>query len=165
MFSSAKNAIHKVPASDIEALKSGLMGMFEKKRMAGFYKALEKMNLEDPKTWGDFDLKNKTMAELYKKYGLEENTVDFLGHAVALERDDGYLSRAAIETLPKMKLYADSMGKYGSSPFLYPVYGLGGLPESFSRLCAIHGGTYMLNTPVDDIIMDGGKVVGIKSGD
>jgi len=64
-----------------------------------------------------------------------------------------------------MKLYNDSMGKYGASPFLYPVYGLGGLPESFSRLCAIHGGTYMLNTPVDEIIMESGKAVGVKSGD
>lgn len=57
------------------------------------------------------------------------------------------------------------MGKYGLSPFLYPVYGLGGLPESFSRLCAIHGGTYMLNTPVDEILFESGKVVGVKSGD
>lgn len=56
------------------------------------------------------------------------------------------------------------MGKYGMSPFLYPVYGLGGLPESFSRLCAIHGGTYMLNTPVDEVVIESGKVVGIKSG-
>jgi len=91
MFSSAKNAIHKVPASDVEALKSGLMGLFEKKRLVNFYKALEKINLEDTKTWPDFDLKNKSMAELFKKYSLEENTIDFLGHAVALERDDGYL--------------------------------------------------------------------------
>jgi len=165
MFSSAKNAIFKVPASDVEALKSGLMGIFEKKRMANFYKALEKVNIEDPKTWNDFDLKNKTCAELYKKYSLEENTIDFLGHAVALERDDNYLKQPAIATIPKMKLYADSMGKYGSSPFLYPVYGLGGLPESFSRLCAIHGGTYMLNTPVDEVLMESGKVVGIRSGE
>ena len=58
----------------------------------------------------------------------------------------------------------ESLGKYGDSPFLYPVYGLGGLPESFSRLCAIHGGTYMLNTKVDEILFQDGKVVGIKSG-
>jgi Rab GDP dissociation inhibitor len=56
------------------------------------------------------------------------------------------------------------MGKYGLSPFLYPVYGLGGLPESFSRLCAIHGGTYMLNTPVDGLIFEEGQVVGVRSG-
>ena len=50
-----------------------------------------------------------------------------------------------METIKKMSLYLESVGKYGDSPFLYPVYGLGGIPESFSRLCAIHGGTYMLN--------------------
>ena len=64
-----------------------------------------------------------------------------------------------------MSLYMDSVGRYGDSPFLYPIYGLGGLPEAFSRLCAIHGGTYMLNTEVNEILMEGGKVVGIKSGD
>lgn len=64
-----------------------------------------------------------------------------------------------------MKLYVESLGKYGDSPFLYPIYGLGGIPESFSRLCAIHGGTYMLNTNVDEILMEGGKVTGIRSGE
>lgn len=50
---------------------------------------------------------------------------------------------------------------------MYPIYGLGGLPEAFSRLCAIHGGTYMLNTSVDEILFDEetGKVTGIKSGE
>jgi Rab GDP dissociation inhibitor len=33
-----------------------------------------------------------------------------------------------------------SMGRYGDSPFLYPVYGLAGIPEGFSRMCAINGG-------------------------
>jgi Rab GDP dissociation inhibitor len=64
-----------------------------------------------------------------------------------------------------MSLYMESLGKYGDSPFLYPIYGLGGLPESFSRLCAIHGGTYMLNTKVDEILFNAeGKVSGIRSG-
>jgi len=64
-----------------------------------------------------------------------------------------------------MRLYIESLGKYGDSPFLYPIYGLGGIPESFSRLCAIHGGTYMLNTDVAEILLEGGKVKGIRSGD
>ena len=64
-----------------------------------------------------------------------------------------------------MQLYLESIGRYGDSPFLYPIYGLGGLPEAFSRLCAIHGGTYMLNTKVDEVMMENGKAVGIKVGD
>lgn len=31
------------------------------------------------------------------------------------------------------------------------------------RLSAIYGGTYMLNKPIEEIIMEGGKVVGVKS--
>jgi Rab GDP dissociation inhibitor len=67
------------------------MGLFEKKRLRTFYIYLDKINLDDPKTWGDNDLRNMTMAQLFKKFSLEENTVDFLGHAVALHRDDTYL--------------------------------------------------------------------------
>jgi Rab GDP dissociation inhibitor len=59
----------------------------------------------------------------------------------------------------------DSIGRYGDHPFLYPVYGLGGIPEGFTRFCAIHGGTYMLNQDVDEIVIEGGKVVGVRSGD
>ena len=49
---------------------------------------------------------------------------------------------------------------------MYPIYGLGGLPEAFSRLCAIHGGTYMLNTNPDEITFgEDGKVTGIRIGE
>ena len=54
----------------------------------------------------------------------------------------------------------------GSSPFLYPEYGLGGLPEGFSRLCAIHNGTFMLNKDVTEILYNGdGTVAGVRSGE
>jgi Rab GDP dissociation inhibitor len=41
-------------------------------------------------------------TDLYKKFGLEENTIDFIGHAVAMQRDDGYLQRPAIEAILKV---------------------------------------------------------------
>jgi len=67
--------------------------------------------------------------------------------------------------LDKISLYMDSIGRYGDSPFIYPLYGLGGIPESFSRMCAIHGGTFMLNTDIDKFIYnEEGKVCGVQSG-
>lgn len=105
------------------------------------------------------------MKDVFKHYGIEDTSVDFLGHAVALHSSDAFMEEPAIDTLTKMQLYTESQGRYGDSPFLYPIYGIGGLPEAFSRLCAIHGGTYMLNTAVDEITMDGGKVTGIKCGE
>jgi len=59
----------------------------------------------------------------------------------------------------------NSIGRYGDSPFIYPIYGLGGIPEGFSRLCAIYGGTFMLNKDIDKVVHEDGKVVGLKSGE
>jgi Rab GDP dissociation inhibitor len=164
-ISSEKMAVCKVPSNDMEALKSNLMGMFEKKRVIDLYKFIENVDMKDPSTWKGFDLNKDPMKEVFKKFKLEENTIDFLGHAVALHFQDNYLFEPAKDTIEKMQLYLESVGRYGESPFLYPIYGLGGLPEAFSRLCAIHGGTYMLNKAVDEITFDAdGKVTGIKCG-
>lgn len=84
---------------------------------------------------------------------------------MALHPDDGYLSKPAADTVAAIRLYAESLDRYGKSPFLYPVYGLGGLPEGFSRLCAIHGGTFILNKGVDEVLFnDDGTVAGVRSG-
>jgi len=45
----------------------------------------------------------------------------------------------------------DSVGRFGESPFIYPIYGLSGIPESFSRKSAVYGGTYMLNLDLKKI--------------
>ena len=55
-ISAAKMAVCKVPANDMEALKSPLMGLFEKKRVVTLYKYVGSVDLNDKKTWGDFNL-------------------------------------------------------------------------------------------------------------
>ena len=76
-----------------------------------------------------------------------------------------YLNQPARETYERIILYTSSMARYGKSPYLYPLYGLGELPQGFARLSAIYGGTYMLDKPVDKIEYDErGKFVGVTSG-
>jgi Rab GDP dissociation inhibitor len=62
-------------------------------------------------------------------------------------------------------LYTSSMARYGKSPYIYPLYGLGELPQAFARLSAIHGGTYMLDKPISEIVTDEatGKFTGVTS--
>lgn len=92
-------AVCKVPANDMEALKSSLMGLFEKKRVASLYKFIANIDFENPKTWDGIDIKKASMQDVFAKHGLEENTIDFLGHAVALHHNDFYLYEPAIDTL------------------------------------------------------------------
>jgi len=156
--------ISKVPADEKEALTSDLMGIFEKRRFKNFLVFVQDFDEADPKTWKDIDPKTTTMAELFKKHSLDENTCDFVGHALALFRDDEYLQRPCMEAIKRIKLYSDSLARYGKSPYLYPLYGLGELPQGFARLSAIYGGTYMLDKPIDEIVFENGKAVGVKSG-
>jgi Rab GDP dissociation inhibitor len=141
------------------------MGMFEKRRCRDFTNFLASYKQEDPKTHDGFDLTKRTMSDLFKKFGLDDNTQSFLGHALALHIDDSYLSKPAVDTVKKIELYRDSLNQYGGlSPFIYPRYGLGELPQAFARLAAIYGGTYMLAKPVEEIIYGAdGKVTGVKS--
>lgn len=58
----------------------------------------------DPKTHKGYDLYRMTMAELYKQYDFNEDTTDFIGHSIALHRDDAYLTQPAILTVRRRAL-------------------------------------------------------------
>lgn len=44
-----------------------------------------------------------------------------------------YLDEPCLETINRIKLYSESLARYGKSPYLYPLYGLGELPQGFAR--------------------------------
>ena len=84
------------------------------------------------------NLRRLSMADVYKQFGLGEMTVDFIGHAIALHRDDSYMAQPALDTVLKVKLYYNSLTRFEgtASPYIYPLYGLGELPQvlNFARL-------------------------------
>jgi len=157
--------IAKVPASEMEAVRSPLMGLFEKRRAKKFFEFVQNYKQEDPTTHQGINVAVTPMQNVYEHFGLEAGTIDFIGHALALHLEDSYLNRPAIETFDRITLYMSSMARWGKSPYLYPLYGLGELPQGFARLSAIYGGTYMLDKKVDEIVYEDGKVVGVRSGD
>ncbi|EPT03895.1 hypothetical protein FOMPIDRAFT_1022074 [Fomitopsis schrenkii] len=157
--------ISKVPSTEMEAVKSPLMGLFEKRRAKKFFEFLQNWKDEDPATHQGVNLDRDTMAAVYERFGLEPGTQDFIGHAMALYLDDDYKTKPARPAYERIVLYTSSMARYGKSPYIYPLYGLGELPQSFARLSAIYGGTYMLDKSIDAIVTDAnGKFVGVRSG-
>ncbi|KAG7454633.1 hypothetical protein MATL_G00261910 [Megalops atlanticus] len=158
-----KGSIYKVPSTETEALASNLMGLFEKRRFRKFLVFVANFDENDPTTMEGVDPKVTTMRDVYKKFDLGQDVIDFTGHALALYRTDEYLDQPCLDTINRIKLYSESLARYGKSPYLYPLYGLGELPQGFARLSAIYGGTYMLNKPIEEIVMENGKVVGVKS--
>ena len=72
-----------------------------------------------------------TMDDLYKKYTLAEETIEFIGHAIALHPDTAYRKKPALPTVKRIQLYYESLTRFAGlkSPYIYPLYGLGELPQ------------------------------------
>ncbi|KAJ8302022.1 hypothetical protein KUTeg_021009 [Tegillarca granosa] len=79
--------IFKVPSNEKEALASSLMGLMEKRRFRNFLIAVSNFDENDPTTHKEIQ-PNMTCQDLYNKFGLDNNTADFAGHAFALYRND-----------------------------------------------------------------------------
>ena len=161
--------IEKVPTTSGEALSSGLMNLLQKRKFRSFLIFMDEYDENKPETYFKNQKLDKfTMQEVFTYFDLNDQTVSFIGHAMMLFPDDDYLTKPANLGGQALKLYMSSMQRYPpyTSPYIYPLYGLGGLPEGFSRICAVNGGTFMLNTPVDDVLYnkDTGVAWGIKSG-
>ncbi|RMX59346.1 hypothetical protein pdam_00014019 [Pocillopora damicornis] len=135
--------LFKVPADEKEALATSLMGMFEKRRFHKFLVFANNFEPDDSKTWQGIIMATNVTNLVFPS---------------------SYLEEPCKETLMKIKLYSYSLAQYGKSPYLYPLYGLGELPQGFARLSAIYGGTYMLDKPIEDIKYDeNGRVCGVTS--
>ncbi len=182
-----KGTLHKVPASAQEALKTSLVGFLQKRYLRSFLKYVEDIDCDADlmaaasgggdddtpaaaatTTIGGIDLATTTARQLLvDKHWCDEKTCEFVGHCVALHTDDGYLDRPALETVRGVRLYGNSLRKFGTSPYLYPEYGLGGLSEAFARLCSIHGGDFMLSRDLTELVCDPetGRVVAVVSTD
>jgi len=155
--------VYKVPSTSGEALASSLMGLLEKRRCGKFLEFVGDYEEDDPKTFKGLDPKKQTCQQIFDHFGLKPDTIDFLGHAMALHDNDDYLKEPALDTLKRIRQYGESVLRYGNSPYIYPLYGLGEMPQGFARLSAIYGGTYMLNKPVEEIVYDNGVAIGVKS--
>jgi hypothetical protein len=164
-----------VPCTAQEAVASSLVGFFEKKRLRvptphfpatspahlthaspasslfpqDFVIYVNEFEPADPKTAKGKNLQTMSSRELLSSYSFDEGTVDFIGHAMALFSTDEYLGLPAIQLVMRIKLYQDSLMRFMSngvkSPYIYPLYGLGELPQGFARLSAVYD--FPLPTP------------------
>ncbi|KAJ2402997.1 Rab GDP dissociation inhibitor alpha [Coemansia sp. RSA 2559] len=163
--------IYKVPSTANEAALSPLVGFMQKLKARSFFEYLREWREDDPATHKGLDLNRMKMSQVYDHFGLNEDTQEFVGHAMALHLDEKYKAQPARKTVDNVIMYASSASRASidnrSSPYIYPQYGLGDLPQAFARLSAVYAGTFMLATPVDEIVHDesDGKFAGVRSGD
>ncbi|KAJ4919601.1 hypothetical protein JOQ06_027683 [Pogonophryne albipinna] len=155
--------VHKVPGTEEEAMRaSDLMGMFDKRRFRKLLLFALNFDMRNPRSYQDVDPNKMTTRDLFCRFDLGLDVMEFTAHAIALHNSESYLDQPCGETLRRIRRYSESLSHHNPSPYIYPVYGLGELPQGFSRLSAEYGGAFLLSTAVDEIVMDDGKVKAVK---
>uniref|UniRef100_T1J4P5 Rab proteins geranylgeranyltransferase component A n=1 Tax=Strigamia maritima TaxID=126957 RepID=T1J4P5_STRMM len=113
---------------------------------------------QHPDEYRDFE--NKSFAEFLKARKLTPNVEHYVLHAIAMVEKDA----PTIDGLSAVQRFLKSLGRYGNTPFLWPLYGSGELPQCFCRLCAVFGGVYCLKRSAEALILDdSGTITGIIS--
>lgn len=132
----------RVPASKADVFQSADVTLLEKRLLMKFITAVQEGQVSEE--WLEKPFHEFVSVE-HRLQGLLMHVVL---HAVCGLTKDEAMQLTTRHGVELVKTYAMSVGKYGKTAFLYPLYGGSETAQAFSRLCAVKGGTYMLRTPV-----------------
>jgi RAB protein geranylgeranyltransferase component A len=91
---------------------------------------------------------------------LSPNLIQLVRHALALEPSSS--PRTTRQGMLQLSQHVQSLGRYGTTAFLVPLYGSGELSQSFCRSAAVHGATYLLRRAPKRVVVQENKVQGIS---
>ncbi|XP_037048018.1 rab proteins geranylgeranyltransferase component A isoform X2 [Bradysia coprophila] len=110
---------------------------------------------EDNEEFKDFE--GKTFQEYLKSKKLTPKLEHYILHAISMSNTETSFKVG----LARTNKFLSSLGRYGNTPFLFPMYGCGEIPQCFCRLCAVFGGVYCLKRAITEIYFadNGDKLV------
>ena len=86
---------------------------------------------------------------LQSNYKFHENQQAVILHALAMSLQSSTLSLH--DGLTKLNTHVNSLGTFGSTAFIVPLYGTGELAQAYCRKAAVLGATYMLRQQIKSI--------------
>lgn len=97
------------------------------------------------------DCKSKTFMQYLREFKLTDNLIHYILYSIAM----GNESTSCKDGIENVTHFLCSIGRYGNTPFLFPMYGCGEVAQCFCRLCAVFGGIYCLRRPYSKITFNG----------
>lgn len=135
----------QVPVSKADVFKTSDISLIEKRQLMKFITTITQPDDTEKELLAK--LADSPFVEYTKAKKLTERLTTFLLYAVALEPH--HLSSPTALTTSKgvaaIIKFMSSVGRYGgNSPWIYPLFGLADLCQSFSRLSAVYGAVFIL---------------------
>ncbi|NWV06757.1 RAE2 geranylgeranyltransferase, partial [Ptilonorhynchus violaceus] len=140
--------VEQVPCSRADVFNSRQLTMVEKRMLMKFLTFCLDYE-EHPEEYQDYE--NRTFAQFLQTRKLTPSLQHFILHSIAMVSET---ECSTLEGLQATKKFLQCLGRYGNTPFLFPLYGQGEIPQCFCRLCAVFGGIYCLRHAVRCLLLD-----------
>ncbi|XP_012606724.2 rab proteins geranylgeranyltransferase component A 2 [Microcebus murinus] len=140
--------VEQVPCSRADVFNSKELTMVEKRMLMKFLTFC--LDYEHhPDEYEAF--KQCSFSEYLKTKKLTPNLQHFVLHSIAMTSES---SCTTVDGLKATKNFLQCLGRFGNTPFLFPLYGQGEIPQCFCRMCAVFGGIYCLRHKVQCFVVD-----------
>ncbi|XP_053970848.1 rab proteins geranylgeranyltransferase component A 1 [Hylaeus anthracinus] len=147
----------QVPCSRADVFANKTVSLVEKRMLMKLLTSCMVQGADSP----EFDgFQDKTFLEYLNTKNLTPIVQHYIVQAIAMATE----KTSCRDGVNRTKHFLNSLGRYGNTPFLWPMYSSGELPQCFCRLCAVFGGVYCLKRQLDGVVIDNDKCKAIISG-
>ncbi|KFV64615.1 Rab proteins geranylgeranyltransferase component A 1, partial [Dryobates pubescens] len=140
--------VERVPCSRADVFNSKQLTMVEKRMLMKFLTFCLEYE-QHPDEYQDYE--SSTFAQFLSTRKLTASLQHFILHSIAMVSET---ECSTLDGLQATKKFLQCLGRYGNTPFLFPMYGQGEIPQCFCRLCAVFGGIYCLRHSVQCLVVD-----------
>ena len=176
-FVAYEGGVHAVPSSKADVFKSNF-GPLEKRRLGMFLQLCLPPNFLTPGQSGVPQRKRRaggsdtptlspelsaalaenrgqSFEEFLESRKLSKTLRSMIAYGIAgMKSVSECENTSAKHGVNEMMNYVMAVGKYGPSPYIYPMYGVSEFVQAFCRYAAVNGALYMLRQSVVDIATD-----------
>ncbi|XP_063169769.1 rab proteins geranylgeranyltransferase component A 1 [Candoia aspera] len=139
--------VEQVPCSRADIFNNKQLTMVEKRMLMRFLTFC----LDFEQCHDEYQAqKDCKFSDYLKTQKLTPNLQHFILHSIAMVSE---ADCCTVDGLKATQKFLQCLGRYGNTPFLFPLYGQGEIPQCFCRMCAVFGGIYCLRHSVKCLVV------------
>ncbi|XP_072285966.1 rab proteins geranylgeranyltransferase component A 1 isoform X2 [Pyxicephalus adspersus] len=139
--------IEQVPCSRADVFSSKQLSMIEKRTLMKFLTFCADYE-QHPEEYQDY--KDSAFLDFLQSKRLTPSLQHFVLCSIAMVSKN----TNTVDGLKATQHFLRCLGRYGNTPFLFHMYGLGEIPQCFCRMSAVFGGIYCLHHSLQCLVID-----------
>ncbi|KAI8082210.1 GDP dissociation inhibitor [Thamnidium elegans] len=149
IFDKELKSLEKVPSSKEDVFTNKAVSLIEKRKLMKFLTFAMEYDINHVLLEGTQAM--SYIQFLQEKFKITGKLQEAIVYAIAMVDDKASVKTGLVST----HKFVQAMGRFGKGAYLCPLYGGGSeIAQAFCRVCAVYGGIYILNQPLEKYMID-----------